>query len=195
MKHKLALPSNELILYALALAQTFGIGYALISYDGGSLMLTAIATLRGMLLGAALSFGLVIAAQRVPRVQSKRARQVGYFTLGGLLLVSPVIMAPAVYSAMPAHVRNLPDVLLWVVAVSVAVAPDFVAVALGSVNGATQPAEVRPVVVKPAEPAAPVFRCAKCGAEFEKQNSLNAHARVHRPVAYSLEIKPVEGRK
>jgi hypothetical protein len=178
---RFTLPGNEVILYALALAQMFGLAYAVIAYDGAGGVMTVITTGRGLLLGGALSFGLAMSAQRVPRIQSRRARVVGYIAAAGLMLVSPVIMAPAVYAAFPGSFRAImPAWLLWVVAVSVAVAPDFVAAALGATGGALAPAtksadsEIQP------RPARPRWQCAKCGRPAKSQNSLNAHMRIHR---------------
>ena len=102
--------------------------------------MTVLAGLRGVLLGGALSFGAAVAAQRAPRVQSKRARQLGYLALGGLLVVSPVIMAPAIMAAMPDAMWGvLAEGWLWVVAISLAAAPDVVAIAVATQSGTLQP--------------------------------------------------------
>ena len=138
---KLKLPENELILYALALAQTMGFTYASVTYESGSggLFMTGLAAVRGFLLGAALSFGMAVAAQKAPRVQSKRARTIGYAALGGLLIVSPVIMAPAIMAALPWTVRAiLAQWAQWALSVSLSVAPDFVAIAVATQGGALQ---------------------------------------------------------
>jgi hypothetical protein len=175
------LPGSDAILYVLAMAQTLGLAYAMLAYDGGGGLMTVITAGRGLLLGGALSFGLAVSAQRVPRIQSRRARGVGYITLGGLLVVSPVILAPALYAAMPAAITSLlPGWLLWVVAVSVAIAPDFVAVALGATGGALAPAT--PATGSEPKPIKPRWACSVCGQAAKSQNALNAHMRKHRRI-------------
>jgi MFS family permease len=210
---KFKLPENELILYALALAQTLGFTYACVSYESSAnLFVFILVALRGVLLGAALSFGAAVAAQRAPRVQSKRAREIGYLALGGLLIVSPVIMAPAIMAALPEAVRAiLAPWAQWSLSVSLAVAPDFVAVAVAAQSGTLQPhtatveqtasepkrkaAKVEPVEPAPeVVPVAPVFACATCQREFATQNSLNAHERAHKAkvVGYKVNFEEVK---
>lgn len=199
MKHKTQLPENEIILYALALAQTLGFTYASVMYESGNGVwyMVILAAVRGLLLGAALSFGAAVTAQKAPRIASKRARKVGYFALGGLLIVSPVVMSPAIAAAMPQDVRDiLAPWAQWVVAGSLAVAPDFVAIAVSAMSGSLQPQleQTEPKAErKIAVPAVPVFACANCKREFSSQNALNAHERAHKRtvVGYVAEFKPV----
>ena len=196
---RVKLPNNELILYALALAQTLGIAYASVMYESGNgnWLLMGLAGLRGLLLGASLSFGLAVAAQRAPRVQSKRARIIGFWALGGLLVVSPVIMAPAIVAAMPGTMMSvLSPLTMWVVGIALAIAPDFVAVAVATQSGSLQSAESEPAGAEPAQsekkPArseakpSQVFVCATCQREFGSQNALNAHERAHKRSAEQI---------
>ncbi len=158
---KITLPGNESILWALALAQTLGFAHAALTFESGSmLVLQLISGARGILLGAALSFGMAVAAQKVPRVKAKRARETGYLALAGLLVLSPVIMAPAVYINFPAAMRVLGDGLLWVIAAATAIAPDCVAIAVAVQSGALQAQSEEPPVVSanPAQTAQPEER-------------------------------------
>lgn len=206
MKHKTQLPENEIILYALALAQTLGFTYASVMYESGdgSLFMMLLAGIRGLLLGAALSFGAAVTAQKAPRIASKRARQVGYWSLGGLLIVSPIVMAPAIASAMPLSVRDiLAPWAQWLVAGSLAVAPDFVAVAVSAMSGTLQP-QNNPDEQTSSEPkreeakdipasSVPVFACSTCQRIFGSQNALNAHEKAHKPILETLAQEVISG--
>ncbi len=195
------LPGNESILMMLATAQTLGFAYAGLMYESGnnSPAMMVLAGARGLLLGAALSFGTAVAAQRVPRVQSKRARSLGFIALGGLLVISPVIMAPAIFVAMPAAMHKVMSALgLWGVAISLAVAPDLVAVAVATQSGALQATETTVKAVSEpvgadkagagetkAKKKAPEakFVCKVCGRICKTQNELNGHGGAHKRIA------------
>ena len=194
MSKKTQLPENETILYVLALAQTLGFTYASVMYESGdgSVFMMLLAGVRGFLLGAALSFGTAVTAQKAPRIASKRAREVGYWSLGGLLIVSPVVMAPAILSAMPLSVRDiLAPWAQWLVAGSLAVAPDFVAVAVSAMSGSLQPQIEQAEAKHERMKAVSKFACANCEREFATQNALNAHERSHKVVGYVAKFEPV----
>jgi len=184
MPKTVKLPGNELILWALGIAQTLGFGYALLVYDANSH--PAIAGLRGVLLGAALSFGMAVTSQHTPRIASIRARRISYASLIGMLVVAPIIIGPAVYFTIPLSLKLIyPAWLLWVISLSVATAPDLVSIAVASGSNRLQndgeQVVQRVSKAKPVAPVIPVFVCKKCGQSFSAQKKLNAHGRKHSP--------------
>jgi MFS family permease len=93
------------------------------------------ALVRGLFLGYALAFGLVMISHAVPRIDPRHRRiyLTGWVSFAGLLLISPAIIAPAIQYSIPAAV--LSDTLArWLWAIAIAAAPDLIAIGI-AVNG------------------------------------------------------------
>lgn len=189
---KLKLPENEVILYVLAVAQTFNVARAFIVYAAGSdLLFKIFSVVVGVLLGGALSFGVALAAQKAPRIKAVKARWLAYGAGAVLLVLMPIIVAPAFYVSLPLIFQ---DPYRCAVAVACAMAPDVVAVLIAAQSAALQAADksdAAPATAqnrtprKRAAQAAAVRRCTEpgCGMSFAWPNGKGAHyKRYHRPV-------------
>jgi len=174
----------EIIMLLLGIAQAVGISSALILADGetADTMTRIFSFLRGSTMGTALSFGLMGVSHNAPRMKAKQAQNLAYAALVALLIVSPVIIAPAVQAGIPS--RILADPLArWLWAAAIAIAPDFVAVAIAVTSkgiAEEKPAisEVKPVKAEP-KPAIS-YPCSACGRSFGTQAALNGHASKHK---------------
>lgn len=179
MKRLSVIRHPEAIAAALGIAQAIGFAWASVVAEGnGSPVTYIMALVRGLFLGYALAFGLIMTAHTVPRIPAKRARWVGWGAFGGLLLISPAIIAPAIQHAIPADVLSSP-LARWLWAITIAAAPDFVAIGvavagkLEQVGQPPKPAQSK-IIAKPIR-----FVCASCGYEAKTQAALNGHKRKH----------------
>jgi len=155
MKAITAARNPEYIAAALGVAQAIGFAYASIVAEGnGSAVTWLMALVRGAFLGYALAFGLVMTAHQVPRIQAKRARLIGWVALVGLLVISPVIIAPAIQHSIPVSVLSSAWAR-WIWAASIAAAPDLVAIGIavtGKLAAVTQPETTTATAPQPKQP-------------------------------------------
>jgi MFS family permease len=220
MKH---LRNPENIAVALGLAQALGFAWASVVAEGGAnIVAFVLALFRGALLGFALAFGLVMTAHAVPRIDQRKTRQVwlGWFALAGLLIVSPVIIAPAIQYSIPPDVLSVPWAR-WAWAASIAAAPDLVAIGIaitGKVGASSEPqqktsetSDAKPAPSEPkktqaAKTAKPervpcphegagcdrVFAVSDYDSKKAAQNAANAHARkcAYKPTVIDVGVKP-----
>jgi len=151
-----ALRNPEIIAAALGIAQAIGLAWASVVADGNGTQFTqALAFIRGAFLGFALAFGLILVSFAVPRIdpRHKRIYLTGWASFIGLLLISPAIIAPAIQYSIPAAVLS-DDVARWVWAISIAAAPDLVAIGI-AVNGKLlQVAQIETTTTTGAQPTA-----------------------------------------
>ena len=136
MKRIAALRNPELIAAALGIAQAIGFAWASVVAEGnGSPLTQGMALVRGLFLGYALAFGLVMISHAVPRIDPRHRRiyLTGWVSFIGLLLTSPAIIAPAIQYSIPAAVLSAP-VARWLWAIAIAAAPDLIAIGI-AVNG------------------------------------------------------------
>ena len=154
--------NTRTIIFALSVSQTIGLGYASIQNNANWALFA-----RGALLGYALSFGLSKAAVEVPRIPAKRRRAIGYVAGVALLIVSPIIIAPAIGS------------------IPLAIAPDLVAVVVAVCSGSLFPAEQKPAEQSQTQAgaksrkrgarAAPSIACKYGCGRSGTTNAMNAH--------------------
>jgi MFS family permease len=144
----------EAIAAALAIAQAIGFAWASVVAEGnGSPVTFIMALVRGLFMGYALAFGLIMTAHTVPRIAAKRARWVGWGAFGGLLLISPAIIAPAIQHAIPADVLTAPAAR-WLWAITIAAAPDLVAIGIAVAGKLEQVGNVAQTVTTKKQPSA-----------------------------------------
>lgn len=181
----------------LAIAQAIGISAALIMAEGEETnpLLRLLTMARGGTMGTALAFGLMGVAHNAPRIHAKQQKALAYTALIGLLIVSPILIAPAVQAGIPDRILAFPAAR-WLWAIAIAIAPDFVAigVAVGS-KAIAEPS--KPIAVseqteqaseqKPSKKQAKSkqaskkqFACQLCEASFETQKALNGHMSKHK---------------
>lgn len=142
------------ILTALAISQTLGFAYAIAVIEArqSNFFLVGLAVTRGMFLGAALAFGLAVSSHSVPKAKKRAAQILGWIAVAGLMLVAPVIMAPVYMATMSEDVRQyLTPFFQWSLSIGLAIAPDFVIVAVASNSGKLETEAPKPEVetVKP----------------------------------------------
>jgi len=177
----------EIIAVSLGIAQAIGFAWASVVAEGnGSPVTYAMALTRGLFLGYALAFGLIKAAHDVPRIAGKKAQRLGWVALVGLLLISPVIIAPAIQHAIPSDVLSSP-LARWLWAGAIAAAPDLVAIGI-AVNGKlSQPATQKNADLQKSAKVKtpPAFACDWCGATikadgepFANVQQVSAHKRT-----------------
>ena len=180
-----AIRNPEIIAAALGIAQAIGIAWASVVAEGnGSPVTYVMALVRGLFLGYALAFGLIMVAHAVPRIPPthRRIYWTGWLSFVGLLLISPAIIAPAIQYAIPADVLAHP-LARWAWAITIAAAPDLVAIGV-AVNGkllqvAPQVANPAPqTVASPRKVAKKLYTCKACAAQVA---NLGAHVRHHHP--------------
>lgn len=177
----------EVVMALLGLAQAIGFAAALILADGQtSGVQSFLSFLRGATMGPALSFGLMGVAHNAPRMTAKKAQVIAYISMVCLMVVSPFIMAPAIQAGIPSEIADAPW-LRWMWAVAIAVAPDFVAVAI-AVSSKAPPAEK---AEKPAQSTAqsdvsahsPRTRCEVpgCKMDYATVGGKGGHYKKHHP--------------
>jgi hypothetical protein len=190
----------EIVMVLLAVAQAIGISAALIVAEGeqDNPILTLLAFIRGSTMGTALAFGLMGVSHSAPRIAGKKQSLLAYTALIGLLIISPVIIAPSVQANIPARILSDP-LARWVWAAAIAIGPDLVAigVAVGSKQIAEPVAEKQTSEQKAEQKAKPEakkqskskaeskkpFACSTCEANFDTQKALNGHMLKHRKAA------------
>lgn len=154
MKHIATLRNPEIIAAALGVAQAIGFAWASVVAEGnGSPITLLMALMRGLFLGFALSFGLIMISHAVPRIdpRHKRIFWTGWASFVGLLLISPAIIAPAIQYSIPAYVLAHPA-SRWAWAIAIAAAPDLVAIGI-AVNGKLlQVAQPEATTTQPEQP-------------------------------------------
>ncbi len=140
----------------------------------------------GVPAGLAVVSLVVYSANSLPRVQSKRARQGGWFLLFLVIVFEPVVLGVVNWWAMPTEFRALP--VSYVVAGGASLVISLVLVMGALVDRSLIPAE-KPAKAKrkPAKASykstQPAFVCkvADCPAKpFGSQSALNAHQRKHK---------------
>lgn len=133
----------------------------------------------GLITGIIPSLALAFGASRLAGVSSKRRRILGTVMLVLVLLVSPIVVAPALFMELSGN--NLPPALLWVVASGWASLPDLSVVFAATVAGASLfslKAEEPPAqATTPPAPSEPKRKpCEWCGKLINNtQNARNAH--------------------
>jgi hypothetical protein len=196
------LPSNELILYALALAGALNFMYALTALDGASLLTVPgfLSLLRGLVTGAVSGLAMAKIAHALPRANKTNHPYIMAAFVAFLLVTIPIIsvvtyakMSGVVMSALPLEIRVI-------VAIATGVLIDAltagVAFASGKLEADDKPIEAKqsePKAAKVAEIIAPLFVCPVCKRNCASQNALNAHSRKHKAVieGYVATFEPV----
>jgi hypothetical protein len=187
----------EIVMALLAVAQAIGISAALIVAEGNQSnpIITVLSFIRGSTMGTALAFGLMGVAHSAPRIAGRKQSVLAYTALIGLLIISPIIIAPSVQANIPARIL-LDPLARWVWAAAIAIGPDLVAigVAVGSKQIATESkpeqtseqkasTEAKPEAKKQAKSkqvSKKQFACSNCEASFDTQKALNGHMSKHR---------------
>ena len=175
MKRLSVIRHPEAIAAALGIAQAIGFAWASVVAEGnGSPVTYIMALVRGLFLGYALAFGLIMTAHTVPRIPAKRARWVGWGAFGGLLLISPAIIAPAIQHAIPADVLSSP-LARWLWAITIAAAPDFVAIGVAVAGKLEQVGNVAQPAATKKQPAATTAQpITNAALKVAMQNNPNA---------------------
>ena len=160
--------------YLAALFQAFQFAHAGSVYFG----------LPGWVIGACggvvINLSVAIAGTRVSDIAIKR-RPLAYATLGLLLILSPIAVAPAAYVSMTAITS---DALRWIVAAVWAALPDLSILLTGAIAGKSLVSDgtSAPAPLKRKKKPLSEFECrylgAGCERKFATQNSANAHARA-----------------
>ena len=167
--------------------------------------LGALTYIGGFPAGVAIVGIIVMAANGLPRVQSKRARQAGWAFLILVMLIEPVVLGIVNWWIMPPDFKEL--FVSYVVAGGASLTISLVLVMGALVDRSLLPAEKparparkpkeaknEPIVAEP-EPAKASFSCSVVGCNakpFGSQSALNAHQRKHKKVAgYMVSFEPV----
>jgi hypothetical protein len=173
----------------------------------------------GIPAGVAIVGLVVYSANQLPRVASKRARNVGWFVLVLVCIVEPVVLGFANYPViMGVGIGNIGAV---VVAGGASLTISLALVLGALVDRSLVPAEkpnkpatsepkpakkrkqaeveqIQPAII-PLEPAPsepqPAFVCS-CGFTAKSQPALNAHQRKHKQIAgYAVSFEPIPAEK
>lgn len=166
--------------YLAALFQAFQFAHA------GSVYFGAPGWIIGACGGIVINLSVAIAGTRVSDIAIKR-KPLAYVTLGLLLILSPIAVAPAAHISMTAVTS---DVLRWLVAAVWASLPDLSILLTGAIAGKSlvqdgiipqRPLSETPASLKRKKKSLSEFECryagAGCERKFASQNSANAHAR------------------
>jgi hypothetical protein len=206
---KIKLPSNEIILYALALAGSLNFMYALTALDGSSLLTLPgiLSLLRGLTTGAVAGLAMAKISHAIPRA-SKANKPYLVWSFVAFLAATLPLISVVTFAKMSGDLALLP---LWI-RISVSIAAGVlldaltagVAFASGKLEADDKPESTATMpkiakvklepVAEPAAPVVPVFACATCEREFATQNALNAHERSHKAkvVGYKVNFEEVK---
>jgi hypothetical protein len=152
----------------------------------------------GIPAGVAIVGLVVYAANALPRVQSKRARNAGWGVLILLAVVEPVVLG---FANFPKIIHQEISNLGANVVAGGASLTITLALVLGAlVDRSLIPAEKQELKQKKqrkAEPQAeivapPAFQCAACGFIAKSQKALNGHGRKHKQITgYAVSFEPI----
>lgn len=197
------LPSNEVILYTLALGGALTFAYAFLTIDGASLLSVSgvILLLRGLVIGAAAGLGIAKISHALPRIQSKNARRYTAIAFAAMLTVAVPIVASVTYSRMSPEMLALPPWVRVAVSLSVALFVDAltagVALSSGKLEADDKPAQSEPQseTKPPKAKDKPAFVCS-CGYVAKSQAALSGHQLAHKPkkaevLGYEVALKPI----
>lgn len=199
--NKIKLPSNEIILYALALAGALTFVYVFLVMDGADISsaIGVLLTLRGVVLGGAAGLAMAKISHVLPRMGSK-PKQEKYlqFAFVAFLVVAPMIISPVTYAKMSSDMMALPWLVRLMVSIAAGVFVDAltagVAFASGKLEADDKPAQSEPPAdAKPPKAKdKPGFVCS-CGYVAKTQAGLNGHKRAHsKVVGYVASFEPVK---
>lgn len=183
--NKLKLPSNEVILYILAIAGALNFMYALTALDGASILSLAgvLSLLRGLVTGAVAGLAMAKISHAIPRA-SKTNRPYIIAAFVTFLVATLPLVSVVTFARMSAEMLLLP---LWVrvtVAIAAGLLLDALTAGVAFASGKLE-ADDRADVAKVSEPKAekaPALQyvCSHCGRAHRSQNALNAHIRIHK---------------
>lgn len=134
----------------------------------------------GALAGLIPSLALAFGASRIAAIKSPGRRNMGYITMVLTMLLSPVVVSPALFLEI-----DLPPVLAWAVSIAWASLPDvavvFAAVVAGVSLFSLEQTPSKPQETESEPPKRTKRKVAKsfacpCGKSFGSQNALNAHS-------------------
>lgn len=199
--NKIKLPSNELLLYALAVAGALNFMYALTALDGSSLLTVPgiLSLLRGLVTGAVSGLAMAKISHAIPRANKTNKPYLMVAFVAFLASTLPLVSV-VTFARMTGEVAKLPLVFRVTVALAAGVLIDAltagVAFASGKLEADDKPVEAKQSELKAErkpEPVAAAFVCPACKRVCSSQNSLNAHSRKHRAVVegYVATFEPV----
>jgi len=196
--NNIKLPSNELILYALALAGALNFMYALTALDGASLLSVPgfLSLLRGLVTGAVSGLAMAKIAHALPRASKTNRPYIMAAFIVFLVATLPLISV-VTFARMTGDLATLPLFIRIIVSLAAGLLIDAltvgVAFASGKLEADDKPAEIAKVapkaepkpaiVAEVAEVIAPLFVCPVCKRECKSQNALNAHMSKHKAIA------------
>jgi len=211
-KFQIKLPSNEIILYAVALGGALTFAYSFMYLDARATgFIWWLLLGRGLILGGAAGLGMAKVAHSLPRIKSPSIQRYALWSFIAFLIVAPLIVSPVVYSSMNlVLVGEITDWFRWVVSIAVGLFMDIVTISVALTSSNLEAEAAHPATAsvpvpakKPAkEPAVAKFFCKVAGCpgnpktpdgSFGSQAALNAHGSAHKPaiVGYEVSMTPV----